>query len=165
MLRHSGFFVLFCFVYLNIIFEATALSGCPSCRHPVCIYCCNIARGLSPCHLCAGFPSCPFLGSDQSHSLTRSSLPAAPRHASLFRSHDGGLAATKSAGDVPEVYYIGVIDFLQPFNLRKNLEQQFKTVVMARGDEMLVSVLEPKKYAARLVEFVKKLLFNPIKDD
>ncbi len=35
-------------------------------------------------------------------------------------------------------------------------------MIEKKGDEMLVSVLEPKKYANRLVEFMKKLIDPPI---
>jgi 1-phosphatidylinositol-4-phosphate 5-kinase len=136
--------------------ETATLAPCPACRMAVCGFCCDESRGLAPCHLCYGFEACPILG----NHLTVAPLPVAPRHASLFRSHDGGIRASTADGlsSLPETYFIGVIDFLQPFNLRKQVEQKVKTVVLAGGDERQISVLQPDKYAARLVEFVKKLL-------
>ena len=138
--------------------ETAQLAPCPACRLSVCCFCCDESRGLAPCHLCYGFEACPILGSRVAAAPLP--LPLAPRNASLFRSHDGGIRASTADGSsaLPETYFIGVIDFLQPFNLRKAVEQKVKTVVLAGGDEMQVSVLQPDKYAARLVEFVKKLL-------
>lgn len=114
--------------------QSSSRSPCPSCKLSVCVYCCNVERGLTPCHLCAGFPTCPFLGTNPKYVAPVSApLSLPPRHASLFRARDGGMAATSLTGDpIPEIYYFGLIDFLQPFNLRKNLEQQFKTVVLAK---------------------------------
>ncbi len=129
---------------------------CTECKLPVCVYCCDESRGLAPCHICYGFETCPILTRD----VVQTPLPVAKRNASVFRAQDGGVAATSADGTrvLPETYFIGVIDFLQPFNLRKVVEQKVKTVVLAGGDEMQISVLQPDKYAARLVEFVKKLL-------
>ena len=139
--------------------ERALRKPCPSCKLSVCVYCCDEARGLSPCHLCYGMEQCPFLGREASAGSSSSgSLPVAKRHASVFRSYDGGFAATDEKGvRMAEVYYLGVIDFLQPFNLRKTVEKTLKTVWVG-GDEMQISVMEPPKYAARMLGFVSKLL-------
>lgn len=137
------------------------LAPCPKCLLPVCSYCCNPSKGLSPCHVCYGFVTCPILQQQQQqqpHHSPHASPPTSSESlqsvGSLFRATDGGFLSA----DGKEIYYVGIIDFLQPFNMRKTLEQKVKTVFLAGGDEMQVSVLEPPKYAHRMVGFLSTLI-------
>lgn len=56
------------------------------------------------------------------------------------------------------MYFVGIIDFLQPFNIRKQVEQKVKTHLLAGGDALQISVLQPDLYAERLFEFVRRLI-------
>ncbi len=51
------------------------------------------------------------------------------------------------------IYYMGVIDFLQPWTARKVLERQIKG--MMGYDTTAISCVDPKEYAARFVEFIE----------
>lgn len=59
----------------------------------------------------------------------------------------------KGASDAPEpvLLYMGIIDYLQDYNLRKHLEHAFKKAVHL-GEE--VSVANPDQYASRFLEFM-----------
>lgn len=127
---------------------------CPKCQFSVCSLCCDPSRQRLVCHLCYGFESCPILGSQ---TLPQQSAPF--RKQSLFRSYDGGFRSTSSQGAPrPEMYFVGIIDFLQPFNIRKQVEQKVKTHLLAGGDALQISVLQPDLYAERLFEFVRRLI-------
>lgn len=51
------------------------------------------------------------------------------------------------------IYYMGVIDFLQPWTARKVLERQIKG--MMGYDTSAISCVDPKEYAARFLEFLE----------
>lgn len=51
---------------------------------------------------------------------------------------------------------MGIIDWLQPFNLRKRAENKIKTIV--HGAESDISVVEPRRYAARFYSFIATLV-------
>ena len=82
--------------------------------------------------------------------------------ASIFRIDDGGLRSLTPDGRArPERYYMAIIDYMQPFNYRKRVESTVKTYLLAGGDAMQISVLEPPLYASRMLEFVRRLI-SPI---
>lgn len=136
--------------------ESAPRDQCPQCRLAVCVYCCDPRRNLSPCHLCCGFEACPYLGVA---GVAGATPVTPPRHASVFRADGGGFRATSADGAPLEtVYFMGIIDFLQPYNMRKQVESRVKTVLLAGGDELQISVLSPERYAQRLVSFVRRLV-------
>jgi len=51
------------------------------------------------------------------------------------------------------IYHIGIIDFLQDFNLRKQGENFLKVKLLGGGEG--VSAVPPKKYAARFLRFMR----------
>lgn len=54
------------------------------------------------------------------------------------------------------VYYMGVIDFLQPWSTQKVLENQFKGVI--GYDKSAISCVDPKEYAERFLNFMDKVI-------
>jgi hypothetical protein len=66
---------------------------------------------------------------------------------------DGGKLATMTGerNGCPVVYYFGLIDFLQPFNVQKSLEWRVKSLV---NEKETFSCVPPDVYAKRLLEFL-----------
>ncbi|KAK4345551.1 hypothetical protein RND71_035727 [Anisodus tanguticus] len=52
------------------------------------------------------------------------------------------------------VLYVGIIDILQEYNLRKKIEHAYKSV---QFDSMSISVVEPTFYSQRFLEFIRKV--------
>ncbi|CAI9103865.1 OLC1v1002444C1 [Oldenlandia corymbosa var. corymbosa] len=52
------------------------------------------------------------------------------------------------------VLYLGIIDILQEYNVRKKLEHTYKSM---QSDPMSISVIEPKIYAKRFYSFLEKV--------
>jgi hypothetical protein len=50
------------------------------------------------------------------------------------------------------MYYLGVIDFLQPWTVKKRLERDFKG--LAGYDKSGISCVAPSDYAARFLKFI-----------
>jgi hypothetical protein len=60
------------------------------------------------------------------------------------------------SADPNEIYYIGVIDLLVPYNRKKQLEAKTRgRLVNARHGADSLSVTDPKKYSSRLLEFIE----------
>ncbi|KMT08132.1 hypothetical protein BVRB_6g143810 [Beta vulgaris subsp. vulgaris] len=56
------------------------------------------------------------------------------------------------------VLYLGIIDILQDYNLRKKIEHASKSLFL---DPMAISVVEPKFYASRFIDFLEKVFPLP----
>ncbi|XP_059296602.1 phosphatidylinositol 4-phosphate 5-kinase 9-like [Lycium ferocissimum] len=52
------------------------------------------------------------------------------------------------------VLYLGIIDILQEYNLRKKIEHAYKSV---KFDSMSISAVEPTFYSQRFLEFIRKV--------
>lgn len=52
------------------------------------------------------------------------------------------------------VLYLGIIDILQDYSMRKKLEHKYKSI---RYDPMLISVADPKFYSKRFISFLEKV--------
>lgn len=52
------------------------------------------------------------------------------------------------------VLYMGIIDILQEYNVKKKLEHAYKSM---QFDPMSISVVEPKMYATRFTKFLEKV--------
>ena len=62
-----------------------------------------------------------------------------------------------SIDDLPvATYYIGLVDILQEYNMRKQLEHFWK-VSICRADAEGISVVNPKKYQQRFLNFIDKV--------
>lgn len=66
----------------------------------------------------------------------------------------------KSFDDLPvATYYIGLVDILQEYNMRKRLEHCWK-VTICRADAKGISVVDPEKYRQRFLNFIDKEVFD-----
>ena len=66
----------------------------------------------------------------------------------------------KSFDDLPvATYYIGLVDILQEYNVRKQMEHFWK-VSICRADAEGISVVDPKKYRQRFLDFVDTEVFD-----
>lgn len=54
------------------------------------------------------------------------------------------------------VLYMGIIDILQEYNIKKKIEHAYKSI---QFDPMSVSVIEPRTYAQRFINFMDKKVF------
>ena len=60
---------------------------------------------------------------------------------------------TYAAGD--HIYFMGIVDFLQDYNMRKYLETQFKSV---RHKRAAMSSVPPQEYAQRFHAFMTQIM-------
>ena len=100
--------------------------------------------------------SSPFCGGGGGGggSFSRPSSPI-PRP-SFFMKDNGGIQAENgNGGYLCERYYIGIIDILQAYNLRKRVEHKLKSFAWHEDD---VSCMDPERYAMRLETFVMRML-------
>ena len=68
--------------------------------------------------------------------------------------HDGGVNSRTPDGQRgDEIYYVGVIDILQQYNLHKRAENFFKGFT---HDKTLISAVDANTYAKRFVEFIRQ---------
>ena len=78
-----------------------------------------------------------------------------PYHGAGVTEVDGGalsaLSGTRKGKRV--TYYMGVIDFLQPWGVKKRLERDLKG--LAGYDKSAISCVAPSDYAARFVKFIE----------
>ena len=73
---------------------------------------------------------------------------------SLFKRDDGGFCGMNNDGTLNnEIYYIGIIDILQQYNLLKFTENKYKSY-FSKDCSTKISALSPKKYAKRFIEFI-----------
>ena len=74
--------------------------------------------------------------------------------ASLFKRNDGGFWGMNDDGTKNnEIYYIGIIDILQQYNLFKFAENKYKSY-FSKDCSTEISALPPQKYAKRFTEFI-----------
>jgi 1-phosphatidylinositol-4-phosphate 5-kinase len=79
-----------------------------------------------------------------------------------------GVFTRKDAGDEQKIYgegpdselvfVVGLIDYLQEYNSIKKLETCWKNLV--KTNKEAISVISPKKYARRMVQFISSILEN-----
>jgi 1-phosphatidylinositol-4-phosphate 5-kinase len=73
---------------------------------------------------------------------------------SLFKRDDGGFWGMNNDGTLNnEIYYIGIIDILQQYNLLKFTENKYKSY-FSKDCSTEISALPPQKYAKRFIEFI-----------
>ncbi|CAF1205861.1 unnamed protein product [Rotaria sordida] len=75
---------------------------------------------------------------------------------SLSRLAMAGIPAVNQNGDLL-LLYVGVIDILQNYRLRKKLEHVFKSTLVTREE---ISVCNPSHYGARFVRFLSHKVFR-----
>ena len=74
----------------------------------------------------------------------------------VFYGHDGGIRAT-TEDNVPtgEIYYLGIIDCLTNYSLKKRLETMWRSLSHQRSTILAVP---SKEYGDRFLSFIKKVL-------
>lgn len=72
---------------------------------------------------------------------------------SFFHTYNGGLLASYRTGEpYPIVYYLGIIDMLQPYSIKKKVEHALKRL---RDSQQEISCVDPSTYAHRFVNFFR----------
>lgn len=72
----------------------------------------------------------------------------------IFYGHDGGIRSTNEANEPStEIYYLGIIDFLTNYSLKKRLETFWRSLSHNRST---ISALPAKEYGERFLKFIKK---------
>jgi len=82
-----------------------------------------------------------------------------PEYASFLQSYHGGLLAqTKEGKPQQEVYFFGIIDFLQRYTWQKNLETAVKSIPYEKDK---ISAVNPREYANRFLRFMLNAVQDP----
>ena len=75
---------------------------------------------------------------------------------SVFQRDHGGFEGRNADGSVNnEIYYVGIIDILQQYNVRKFGENKLKSWFTNQGTKK-ISAVPPKRYAKRFIDFIVK---------
>ena len=83
-------------------------------------------------------------------------LPYQAEDSTKLLSFCGGLRASNENDEpLSEIYFLGIIDFLQEYNTRKSAEHLFKSIVYKK-DEM--SCIPPDRYASRMFDYLVKTI-------
>lgn len=82
-------------------------------------------------------------------------MPAQANHKLLQDETDSSEIEMFEVYDV--VIYMGVIDILQNYNLKKKAETCFKSL---QFNPLTISSVEPKFYAERFISFLKKVFLD-----
>jgi hypothetical protein len=92
-----------------------------------------------------------------SSSMLPEETPA-ERRGCLFYQDDGGFRATDEYNQpLAEIYYLGIIDILTPYNFVKKAEHTWKSF---NNDKLLISAVNPVLYARRFLEFMSKKVIS-----
>ena len=92
-------------------------------------------------------------GKDEKDTEKDTETPNAFIPLSLFEREDGGFWGMNPDGTPNnEIYYLGIIDILQQYNMVKFGENKFKSWFTSAGSSK-ISALPPKKYARRFIEY------------
>lgn len=76
-----------------------------------------------------------------------------PAASQIFYADHGGFQTSFSDNSPGQhVYYLGIIDILTPYTLRKRLEHTFKSLILPKAS---ISAVKPSLYARRLLAFMK----------
>jgi hypothetical protein len=124
-------------------------------RHNIMDY--SLLLGI--CEADAAAPSAPpvaaeVTASDMAALVTEMNDDSQRNVRSLFEMYRGG---TRSTDEHREIYYCGIIDILQVYSLKKQLEHQYKAT---RYDASGVSVTRPHVYAARFRTFLSSIILH-----
>ncbi|KAF9899936.1 Phosphatidylinositol-4-phosphate 5-kinase [Linnemannia zychae] len=88
-------------------------------------------------------------------ALGPSTLPSdsfSERRHFIFYADDGGLLSTNEQNEQGEdLYYLGIIDILTPYNYVKKIEHYWKSLSQ---DKHAISAVNPREYASRFLSFM-----------
>jgi len=100
---------------------------------------------------------------DKAHSRTKSvskqqtNFPLSPKFSkqvvSVFQPDDGGMRGVSESGKLHEYYFVGIIDILMLYTLRKRAEHTYKTIRF-NSEKSEISSVNPSDYAKRFLEFI-----------
>ncbi|KAG4091011.1 SAICAR synthase-like protein [Neocallimastix lanati (nom. inval.)] len=78
---------------------------------------------------------------------------------SIFNKEDGGFISSDENDKIQnEAYYMGIIDYLAPWDFKKIVEHYFKTIFLFQRN---ISAVSPKKYGKRFFKFVENKIVSP----
>lgn len=83
-------------------------------------------------------------------------MPAQANHKLVQAGTDSAEIELFEVYDV--VIYLGIIDILQEYNIKKKMEHACKSV---KFDPLSISVVEPKIYSKRFITFLKRIFPVP----
>lgn len=90
-------------------------------------------------------------GVDRGVDLPNGVFPGRSKY--IFYGHDGGIRATDENNEpLPEIYYLGIIDCLTNYSLKKRLETFWRSLSHARAT---ISAIPSKEYGDRFLAFIK----------
>merc|ERR1712176_175850 len=99
-------------------------------------------------------------GHKRQHSLVKPKR--VNQKGNLFTFEFGGMCSEKvmleekNGGSAKkDIYFTGIIDFLQEYNLKKKAESAYKRNKVA-GGKLAISSVDAKTYANRLYDFIEK---------
>jgi 1-phosphatidylinositol-4-phosphate 5-kinase len=82
----------------------------------------------------------------------------AERRGCVFYQDDGGFLSTDEQNrPLLELYYVGIIDILTPYNTSKAVEHHWKSL---NHDKNLISAVNPIRYGHRFLEFMLTHVVN-----
>lgn len=71
----------------------------------------------------------------------------------IFYGHDGGIRATNELNEpLGEIYYLGIIDCLTNYSIKKRLETMWRSIGHSRST---ISAVPAKEYGDRFLKFIK----------
>eukprot|EP01132_Coremiostelium_polycephalum_P011101 gene11101-13581_t len=77
---------------------------------------------------------------------------------SIFKREMGGLAARTSSGEIyDKIYFIGIIDILTFYSIKKQIEHTYKSVAY---DTDTMSAVDPSTYTKRFKQFIHRITVN-----
>jgi len=77
---------------------------------------------------------------------------------SIFNRDEGGFISTDENNNIQnEAYYMGIIDYLAPWDLKKILEHYFKVIFLFQRN---ISAVSPKQYGKRFYKFVENKIVS-----
>ena len=72
----------------------------------------------------------------------------------MFCSEDGGFRSSNPDGSAgEELYFLGIIDILTPYSVKKRLEHVLRSI---KDDARSISAISPDAYAKRFIEFMRE---------
>ena len=76
---------------------------------------------------------------------------------SPFKCDMGGFMSQGKNDPSSELLYLGIIDILQPYNVRKFLESKVKTIITVGGE---ISATDPGYYGKRFRDFLTSVIIT-----
>lgn len=96
---------------------------------------------------------------DRQNDLPSNVFPGRSQY--VFYGHDGGIRSTNEDNEpLGEIYYLGIIDCLTNYSVKKKLETFWRSLSHAR---LTISSVPAKEYGDRFLDFIKKGVTTPKK--